>query len=79
MLSEHAQVVRDCARVFDAPLEGYRNFIDEFVERVGQIPEVIRYARGHIDLEPIMLQVDHADRLFTQACKGLRRLAADTR
>ncbi|KLO26406.1 hypothetical protein ABW16_19835 [Mycolicibacter heraklionensis] len=76
VLSEHAGVVRDCARVFDAPLDGYRNFIDEFVERVGEMPEVMCYARGHIELEPIMLHVSDDDRLFDKAFKGLRKLAS---
>lgn len=78
-LSEHAPVVRNCARVFDAPLDGYRVFIDEFVERVAAMPEMLRYARGLIEMDPIMLHVSDDDRLLGKAFKGLRKLARDGR
>lgn len=78
VVSEHADVVRACGRLFDAPLEGYRRFIDEFVERVAEMAQVLRYARGHIVMDPIMLHVDDDDRLFDDAFSGLRRLARDT-
>lgn len=37
---EHALLLRDCGRVMDVPLDGYRRFIDEFVERVGELPAI---------------------------------------
>ncbi|RAV00480.1 hypothetical protein [Mycolicibacter senuensis] len=74
-LSDHADVVRDCARVFDAPLEGYRKFIDEFVERVGEFPELLRYARGYIEMDPIMLEVNDSNGLLDKAFAGIRSLA----
>ncbi|CAJ1493942.1 hypothetical protein MU0083_000571 [[Mycobacterium] kokjensenii] len=76
VLAQHSEVVRDCARVIDAPLEGYRNFIDEFVERIDELPEVLRYARGHIDMGAIMLTMDDSGPLFQNAFNGLRKLAA---
>lgn len=74
--SEHAPLVRDCARVFDAPLDGYRVFIDDFVERVAAMPEMLRYARGLIEMDPIMLHISDDDRLFDKAFKGLRKLTS---
>lgn len=73
--SEHTGVVRDCARVLDIPLEGYRRFIDEFVVRVGELPEVLPYARGTIQMDPVMLEMQDSDGLIDVASAGLRKLA----
>lgn len=73
--AEHADVVRDCARLLDVPLEGYRNFIDEFVARIGELPNVLPYARGTIQLDPVMLEMDDSDELLRKAFDGLRKLA----
>ncbi|ORW66818.1 hypothetical protein [Mycolicibacter senuensis] len=72
---EHADVVRDCARVLDVPLEGYRRFIDEFVGRVGELPDVLPYARGTIQMDPVMLEMEDSDELLDAAVTGLRSLA----
>ncbi|MBS9535481.1 hypothetical protein KIH27_17995 [Mycobacterium sp. M1] len=76
---EHADVVRDCARVLDAPLEGYRRFVDEFVSRVGEMAEMLPHARGTIELDPVMLAVDDSGVLIEKACAGLTKLSAGAR
>lgn len=76
---EYADVVRDCARVLDVPLEGYRRFIDEFVERIGEMPEVLRYARGTVALDPVMLEIEDSDALLDKAFAGIRKLAPGAR
>jgi len=73
--AEHADVVRDCARLLDVPLEGYRRFIDEFVARIGELPNVLPYARGTIQLDPIMLEIDDSDELRRKVLAGLQKLA----
>lgn len=75
----HADVVRDCARVLDAPLEGYRRFIDEFVTRVGEMAAVLPHARGIIEMDPVLLAVDDNDVLIEKACAGIRKLSAGGR
>jgi hypothetical protein len=72
---EHADVVRDCARVLDVPLEGYRRFIDEFVVRVGELPDVLPYARGTVAMDPVLLEMADNDRLLDKAFAGLATLA----
>jgi len=37
--SRYAGLLRDLAQLTDAPLAGYRTFINEFVERVGEMPD----------------------------------------
>ncbi|NDJ87652.1 hypothetical protein [Mycolicibacter kumamotonensis] len=72
---EHADIVRDCARVLDVPLEGYRRFIDEFVVRVGELPDVLPYARGTIAMDPVMLEMADDDGVLDKAFAGLATLA----
>jgi hypothetical protein len=73
--SEHADVVRDCARVLDVPLEAYRKFIDEFVARIAELPNVLPYARGTVQLDPVMLEIDDNDEVLRRALAGIERLA----
>ncbi len=40
------ELLRNCGLLMDIPLESYRNFIDDFAERVAEMPEVLRYARN---------------------------------
>jgi hypothetical protein len=44
---QYANLMRDCARLADVPLEGYRAFIDEFVVRVGEMAEFASLCEGH--------------------------------
>jgi hypothetical protein len=40
--SGYAGLLRDLAHLMDAPLAGYRRFINEFVEHVGEMPELVQ-------------------------------------
>ncbi|WP_264017346.1 hypothetical protein [Mycolicibacter longobardus] len=71
---EHADVVRDCARFLDVPLEGYRRFIDEFVVRIGELADVLPYARGTVEMDPVMLEIDDSDELREKAFAGISKL-----
>lgn len=73
---EYADVIGDCGRLLDVPLEGYRRFIDEFVVRVGELPEVLRYARGTVAVDPVMLEIDDSDELRDKAFAGIRALSS---
>ncbi|AEF34628.1 conserved hypothetical protein [Mycolicibacter sinensis] len=76
---EYADVVRDCARVFDVPLEGYRRFIDEFVGRVAELRDVLPYARGTIEMDPVLLEMDDNDELLDKAFAAISRLVPGAR
>jgi hypothetical protein len=34
--------LRDSSQLMSIPLDGYRTFIDDFVERIGEMPELMR-------------------------------------
>jgi hypothetical protein len=61
----------------DAPLAGYRTFINEFVERVGEMPELLQYARGTIELDPVLLHIEADDKLLERISRQLNQISAD--
>ena len=73
----YAGLLRDVAHLMDAPLAGYRKFINEFAERVGEMPEMLHYARGTIELDPVLLHIETDDKLLERISKQLNQIAAD--
>ena len=71
---QYADLMRDCARLADVPLEGYRTFIDEFVERVGEMAELLRYAKGTVEVDPVVLHMDVDDQLLARITRRLKAL-----
>ncbi len=63
---QYADLMRDCGRLADVPLEGYRTSIDEFVVRVGEIAALLRYAMGTVEVDPVVLQMDVDNRLLAR-------------
>ena len=47
--------------------------------RVGELPEVLRYARGTVAVDPVMLEMDDSDELLDKAFAGIRKLAPRAR
>jgi hypothetical protein len=66
--------MRDGARLADAPVEGYRTFIDEFVARIGEMGQLLRYAKGTVELDPVVLHIDADDRLMSRITAQLKAL-----
>jgi hypothetical protein len=75
--SHFGGLLRDLAHLMDAPLAGYRAFINEFVERVGEMPEMLHYARGTIELDPVLLHIEADGKLLERISKQLNQIAAD--
>ena len=75
--SRYARLLRDVAHLMDAPLAGYRKFINEFADRVGEMPEMLHYARGTIELDPVLLHIETDDKLLERISKQLNQIAAD--
>jgi len=75
--SRYAGLLRDLAHLMDAPLAGYRTFINEFVERVGEMPELLHYGRGTVELDPVLLHIEADDKLLERISKQLEQIAAD--
>jgi hypothetical protein len=75
--SRYTGLLRDLAHLMDAPLAGYRRFINEFVERVGEMPELLHYGRGTIELDPVLLHMEADDKLLERISKQLNQISAD--
>lgn len=70
----HTDVQRDCARFLSIPLNGFRPFVNDMVERVAEMGEVQRWARAPIKLPPVYLGLDDDDKLRKRVFKGLNAL-----
>ena len=73
--AHYAGLMRDCSQLMNIPLEGYRTFIDDFVELIGEIPELMRHARGTVEADTISLHMDVDDRLVKRITKQVRAAA----
>jgi len=75
--SEYAELLRDLGQLLDVPLASYRTFIDDFVERVGEMPQMLHYAHGGtLELDPVVLRMDPDSALLNRITHGLSRIAA---
>ena len=61
----------------DAPLAGYRKFINELVERVGEMPTLLHYGSGTVELDPVLLHIEADDKLLERISKQLNQISAD--
>ena len=76
--SDYAELLRDLAHLMDAPLAGYRTFIDEFVERVGEMPALLHYARGRpVEADPILLHMDADDELLARITNQVNQMSVE--
>lgn len=67
--------MKDCARLADAPLQGYSTFVDDFVARVAEMPEVLRYASGTVAMDPVVLHMDVDDALLKRISGQVNTIA----
>jgi hypothetical protein len=67
--------MRDVREVMSIPLDSYRTFIDDFVDRVAEMPELIRHACGTVEADPLVLYVHIDDRLVKRITAQLRAVA----
>ena len=73
--SRYADVVTDCARLLDMPLQSYRKFIDEFVDIIDSLPQVLQYATGVVHMGSVVLDIDIDDRLRARVFKRLSAIS----
>jgi hypothetical protein len=75
--SDYEELLGDLEKLMDVPLGSYRKFIDDFVERVGEMPEMLHYAHGGtVELDPVVLHMDVDDELLARINKQLADIAA---
>ena len=73
--SRYMGLKRDCLQLMNIPLEGYRTFIDDFVELIAGMPELIRHARGMVEADTISLHMDVDNQLIKRITKQVRAAA----
>ncbi|MDY6998625.1 MAG: hypothetical protein SW019_18665 [Actinomycetota bacterium] len=61
--SQYADLLADCARLLDTPLQSFGEFIAEFVEVIESLPRVLQHATGTVHLGAIVLDIDFDDQL----------------
>jgi hypothetical protein len=57
-------LLNDLGQLLDVPLDGYREFIADFVAMMAEVPDVLRFAPGRVQLGPVLLNVKPHDRLM---------------
>lgn len=56
--SQYADILADCARLLDVPLQSYREFIAEMVDFVESLPRVLEHATGVVNMGAVLLDMD---------------------
>lgn len=69
--SRYSDILADCARLLNIPLQSYREFIAEFVDLIEALPRVLGHATGDIDLGSLGLYIKIDDRLQSRIYKRL--------
>ena len=64
----------DCARLTDVPLDAYSAFIDDYVARMAEIPEILAWAVGPIEVGPVILDLDGDDEVMERFFARLREI-----
>ena len=71
---EYSDLLRDLTMYTEIPLQAYRTFIDDFVERVGEMPELLRYASGTVEVDPVLLDMESDSQLLDRIFKRLKAI-----
>lgn len=69
--SRYSDILADCARLLDIPLQSYREFIGEYVDIIEALPRVLGHATGDINLGSLGLYIKIDDRLQSRIYKRL--------
>jgi len=72
-----AELQRDAGLLMVIPLEGYHTFIDDFVGRVAEMHDVARYARGDVQLDPVVLSITDDDELISRVGRQISQAARE--
>lgn len=72
-------ILADCARMLDAPLRSYREFIDEFAAVIRALPRVLPHASGPVDLGSLGLYISIDNTLHSRILRRLDEITAPRR
>jgi hypothetical protein len=73
--SQYTDLMRDVRELMNLPLDSYRTFIDDFVERIAEMPQLMRYGRGTVEADPVVLHMSVDDRLLKAITRQVRAAA----
>ena len=73
--SKYTDVIADCARLLNAPLQGFREFTAEYVDIIEALPRVLAHATGAIHLGGLALDIDVDDHLLSRTEKRLQAMS----
>jgi hypothetical protein len=68
---EHSELLADCARLLDMPLQSYQEFIAEYAEVIKSLPEVLEHATGVVDMGAVTMDLNIDHRLMSRILKRL--------
>ncbi|CAA0138293.1 Uncharacterised protein [Mycolicibacterium vanbaalenii] len=72
--SQYADVLADCARLLDVPLQSYREFIAELADVIESLPQVLEHATGVVNMGSVVMDLDLDE--VQEGSRLLRRLEA---
>ncbi|AFM15612.1 hypothetical protein Mycch_0796 [Mycolicibacterium chubuense NBB4] len=72
--SAYTDVIADCARLLNNPLQSYREFVTEYVDVINALPGVLEHATGTVHLGAIGLCIDLDDVLFDTTYSRLKAM-----
>ncbi len=75
--SQYAGLMHDSVQLTNIPLDGYRTFIDDFVETINEMPELVRHGLGTVEADPICLHMAVDDQLIRRITKQVKAAAKD--
>ena len=73
--AQYTDILTDCARLFDVPLQSYRVFIADMVDVVEALPKVLQHATGDVHMGSVVLDLDLDAQLESRIFKRLRAIS----
>lgn len=72
--SAYTDVIASCARILDTPVQGFREFVDEYVEVADALPRLLEHVTGRLEVPAIVLDLAIDDTLFDTTTARLRAM-----
>ncbi|MFZ0834991.1 MAG: hypothetical protein WAM92_18330 [Mycobacterium sp.] len=73
--TQYTELMRNCSDLMRIPLDGYEDFVDDFVLRLREMAELAPYAPGPFEVDPVLLGFDLDDRLLDIITRRLKAAA----
>jgi hypothetical protein len=76
--SEYTALLNNCARLSEKPIEGFDKFIDEFVDLIGELPDIVSPMSSEtVLMPPIYLSIESDEGLLQTIAQQLTGIADD--